>query len=117
MRLVVSKKYDLAFVSYLWKLIKIRSLSKLDSRKLKQFSDEFGFNFINAVEFSFNNARVTETDDYKLVSFSNYALYHDMSCSKIIDILTYGTRTIKGVTAIKEEFDYVNANIDALYER
>ena len=116
MHLILSKKYDLAFVSYLWKLAKLRSLNNLNAEKLKAFSEEFGFNYLNAIEFAFNNSRVSETEEYRLVSFSNYAKYHDMSCSKIIDILTYGTRTIKGISIIKDKFNEVNENIEIIYE-
>ena len=116
MHLILSKKYDLAFVSYLWKLVKLRSLNNLDAEKLKAFSEEFGFNYLNAIEFAFNNSRVSDTEEYRLVSFSNYAKYHDLSCSKIIDILTYGTRTIKGVSIIKDKFNEVNENIEIIYE-
>ena len=116
MHLILSKKYDLAFVSYLWKLVKLRSLNNLNAEKLKAFSEEFGFNYLNAIEFAFNNSRVSETEEYRLVSFSNYVKYHDMSCSKIIDILTYGTRTIKGVSIIKDKFNEVNENIEIIYE-
>ena len=115
MHLILSKKYDLAFVSYLWKLVKLRSLNSLNAKKLKAFSEEFGFNYLNAIEFAFNNSRVSETEEYRLVSFSNYAKYHDMSCSKIIDTLTYGTRSIKGVSTIKDIFEDVNNNVDSLY--
>ena len=115
MHLILSKKYDLAFVSYLWKLVKLRSLNNLNAEKLKTFSEEFGFNYLNAIEFAFNNSRVSETEEYRLVSFSNYAKYHDMSCSKIIDTLTYGTRSIKGVSTIKDIFEDVNNNVDSLY--
>ena len=115
MHLILSKKYDLAFVSYLWKLVKLRSLNNLTAEKLKAFSEEFGFNYLNAIEFAFNNSRVSETEEYRLVSFSNYAKYHDMSCSKIIDTLTYGTRSIKGVSTIKDIFEDVNNNVDSLY--
>ena len=115
MHLILSKKYDLAFVSYLWKLVKLRSLNNLTAEKLKAFSEEFGFNYLNAIEFAFNNSRVSETEEYRLISFSNYAKYHDMSCSKIIDTLTYGTRSIKGVSTIKDIFEDVNNNVDSLY--
>ena len=115
MHLILSKKYDLAFVSYLWKLVKLRSLNNLTAEKLKAFSEEFGFNYLNAIEFAFNNSRVSETEEYRLVSFSNYAKYHDMSCNKIIDTLTYGTRSIKGVSTIKDIFEDVNNNVDSLY--
>ena len=115
MHLILSKKYDLAFVSYLWKLVKLRSLNNLTAEKLKAFSEEFGFNYLNAIEFAFNNSRVSETEEYRLVSFSNYAKYHDISCSKIIDTLTYGTRSIKGVSTIKDIFEDVNNNVDSLY--
>ena len=115
MHLILSKKYDLAFVSYLWKLVKLRSLNNLNAEKLKVFSEEFGFNYLNAIEFAFNNSRVSETEEYRLVSFSNYAKYHDMSCNKIIDTLTYGTRSIKGVSTIKDIFEDVNNNVDSLY--
>ena len=115
MHLILSKKYDLAFVSYLWKLVKLRSLNSLNAEKLKAFSEEFGFNYLNAIEFAFNNSRVSETEEYRLVSFSNYAKYHDISCSKIIDTLTYGTRSIKGVSTIKDIFEDVNNNVDSLY--
>ena len=115
MHLILSKKYDLAFVSYLWKLVKLRSLNNLNAEKLKAFSEEFGFNYLNAIEFAFNNSRFSETEEYRLVSFSNYAKYHDMSCSKIIDTLTYGTRSIKGVSTIKDIFEDVNNNVDSLY--
>ena len=115
MHLILSKKYDLAFVSYLWKLVKLRSLNNLNAEKLKAFSEEFGFNYLNAIEFAFNNSRVSETEEYRLVSFSNYAKYHDMSCSKIIDTLTYGTRSIKGVSTIKDIFEDVNNSVDSLY--
>ena len=115
MHLILSKKYDLAFVSYLWRLVKLRSLNNLNAEKLKAFSEELGFNYLNAIEFAFNNSRVSETEEYRLVSFSNYAKYHDMSCSKIIDTLTYGTRSIKGVSTIKDIFEDVNNNVDSLY--
>ena len=115
MHLILSKEYDLAFVSYLWKLVKLRSLNNLNAENLKAFSEEFGFNYLNAIEFAFNNSRVSETEEYRLVSFSNYAKYHDMSCSKIIDTLTYGTRSIKGVSTIKDIFEDVNNNVDSLY--
>ena len=49
MRLVLNKKYELAFVSYLWKLIKKEVLSELDSKSLEKFSNEFGFNYLNAI--------------------------------------------------------------------
>ena len=116
MRLVLNKKYELAFVSYLWKLIKKEVLSELDSKSLEKFSNEFGFNYLNAIEFAFNHPKFSETDEYKLVAFCNYAKYHDLSCSKIIDILTYGTRTIKGVSIIKDKFNEVNEKIELLYE-
>lgn len=119
MRLLLNKKYPLAFVSYLWKLMKKEilkelnskeTLSELNSKSLEKFSNEFGFNYLNAIEFAFNHPKISETDDYRLVAFSNYAKYHDLSCSKIIDILTYGTRTIKGVSIIKDKFNEVNEN-------
>ena len=116
MRLVLNKKYELAFVSYLWKLIKKEVLSELDSRSLEKFSNEFGFNYLIAREFAFNIPKLSETEEYKLVAFSNYATYPDLSCSKIIDILTYGTRTIKGVSIIKDKFNEVNENIEIIYE-
>ena len=116
MRLVLNKKYELAFVSYLWKLIKKEVLSELDSKSLEKFSNEFGFNYLNAIEFAFNNPKLSETEEYKLVAFSNYAKYHDLSCSKIIDILTYGTRTIKGISVVKDKFNEVNENIEIIYE-
>ena len=116
MRLVLNKKYELAFVSYLWKLIKKEVLSELNSESLEKFSNEFGFNYLNAIEFVFNQPKISETDEYRLVAFSNYAKYHDLSCSKIIDILTYGTRTIKGVSIIKDKFNEVNEKVELLYE-
>ena len=49
MRLVLNKKYELAFVSYLWKMIKKGILSEVNSKSIDKFSNEFGFNYLNAI--------------------------------------------------------------------
>lgn len=109
-------KYTVSFVvDYVIKYIinKIES-SKNDSR-LNDVGSNFGFNAYEALLYIAQNLLVDIQDRYITVSVNKNIHWHGYNLEKLLDIITYGSRDVKGCTIYWDTVKFINEHYKAMY--
>lgn len=82
---------------------------------LKNIGSNFGFNAYNALKYIFNHLYIDTRGKNILVSVNKNLHYKGHPLEKVLNIITFGNRTIRGSDAFVKICDYVENNLDGLY--
>jgi len=83
---------------------------------LHRFDDMFDIDSYGALKFALRNLLITKekTDTY-IIKFDKSLKYDEYFIMDYVNLITYGTREIKGYPILLDIFKYVSNNISTLY--
>jgi hypothetical protein len=118
MKLILDKKlYKHDFIySYLKSFIFDLFKQLCDKRKLKLIDDEFNIHSYTALLVAFRLLKITNTSDSYVLSINKNLIIENHRLNTLIDMITYGNRSVKGYPIILKVFDIIKKNISYIYE-
>lgn len=83
---------------------------------LHRFDDMFDIDSYGALKFALRNLLITKekTDTY-IIKFDKSLRYDEYFIMDYVNLITYGTREIRGYPILLDIFKYVSDNISTLY--
>jgi hypothetical protein len=118
MKLILDKKlYKHDFIySYLKSFIFDLFKQLCDKRKLKLIDDEFNIHSYTALLVAFRLLKITNTSDSYVLSINKNLIIENHRLNTLIDMITYGNRSVKGYPIVLKVFDIIKKNISYIYE-
>lgn len=118
MKLILDKKlYKHDFIySYLKSFMFDLFKQLCDKRKLKLIDDEFNIHSYTTLLVAFRLLKITNTSDSYIISINKNLIIEDHRLNTLIDMITYGNRSVKGYPIVLKVFDIVKKNISYIYE-
>lgn len=120
MKLIIPNKqrYKKEFIynticSYILSLFKESS----DRVRLNSFNDFFGFKADSIILYALNNLSISETSDSYIIKIDKNLRFKNLNVDKCVNLITYGTREIKGCPIVLNIFNAIVNNLDTIYER
>ena len=119
MQLIITKdKYSRRFVYDFLPGFTLTLLNKSSDRaRLNLMNDELGFNALNIITYALKNIRVSETNDSYVLKIDKNLRFEDLNVDKCVNLITYGTREMKGCPIVLNIFNAITNNLDMIYER
>lgn len=91
-------------------------INRLNPEKLAIFDRAFKINSFNIIKYALKNLLVTKVrNDTYIVKINGNLVYGTRKVSSYINLITYGTRDIKGYSIILDIFKEVSNNISNIY--
>ena len=116
MQVKIPVRYGARFtVDHLIKYIINEVKSHKGDARLNNIGSEFGFNAYEALLYIVNNLYVDIQNRYITVSVNKNLHWHGYNLEKLLNIITYGSRTNKGCDIYLKAVDYINQHYEALY--
>lgn len=119
MNLVISNKqrYDKYFIKvYLPKYLLKSIYEHFDRRKVLKMEEFLDINILSLFKYALLNLVVKESWDSYIISINKNKLYKGYNLNRLIDYVTYGSRSEKGYSLFRDTFGLVEKNIDRIYE-
>ena len=118
MKIEIDDLYNQDFVysipKYMYNSLKDK---KIDSGICKRFKDEFNIDINNIFLFSLKTLDIRHIQNKYIIEINRNKFYKNMNVEKLINLITYGSRTVKGYTGILKLFKLVQESIPEIYER
>lgn len=91
-------------------------LSRVNTNRLQPFDEEFDINSLNALKYALKNLLVTKQGENAfIIKFDNTLKYDDHPIGFYVNLITYGTRQIKGYSIILDVFEEVKEDLPYMY--
>lgn len=118
MQVKIPNDYSTTFViNYLIKYIINEVESHKGDPRLNNISMEFGFNAFEGLRYIVQNLLVDIQTRYIIISVNKNLHWHGYNLEKLLNIITFGSRTNKGCDIYTRAIDYINRNYEAMYLR
>lgn len=116
MQIKIPIKYTVTFVvDYVIKYIINEVKSHKGDPRINNIGSEFGFNAYEALLYIVNNLLVDVQSRYITVSVNKNLHWKGYNLEKLLNIITYGSRTNKGCDIYTSAVDYINKHYEAMY--
>ena len=116
MKLAINKKYKKEFAyKYIPELI--YKLIYNSGSNYTQINNEFGINSLYAFRVILKTLIRSETTDEYILSINKNLKLYDTNLDNLTKLITYGNREVKGVPILLNVFNYIENNLDQIYER
>lgn len=120
MQLIINKNDNITddfIYNYLLKLIERLVIDYIDKNRLKKFDEEFDIETFDFIKYALKNLLVTENQHEYIIKINKNLKYKKHNVSSVINLITYGTRSVKGYPAIDNLFIFIANHIDELVRR
>ena len=118
MDIVISKDYNETFVKvYLIEYIHDMILDLFDSDKVINLDNEFNIDSEKVFEKVADNLVVNETPSSYKISINKNIKFNGTNLLRLVNLITYGSRSCRGYTLILDLFRYIKDHLDILYKR
>lgn len=108
--------YTVSFaINYLVKYIVREVESHKGDARLNNIGSEFGFNAYEALLYIVKNLLVDVQNRYIIISVNKNLYWHGYNLEKLLNIITFGSRTNKGCDIYTSAVDYINQHYEAMY--
>ena len=102
-------------VNYLIKYIINEVESHKGDPRLNNIGSEFGFNAYEALLFIVQNLLVDVQTRYIIISVNKNLHWHGYNLEKLLNIITFGSRTNKGCDIFLKACDDINRRVETMY--
>lgn len=116
MEVRIPVKFSIRFViNYLIPFIVNRVESNNGNARLNNIGSEFGFDAYEALLYIVNNLYVDVQNKYIIMSVNKNLHWRGYNLEKLLNIITFGSRTNKGCDIYLSAVDYINKHFEAMY--
>jgi hypothetical protein len=116
MNILINKKVNQDFVIYLKKYIFKYFIDICDKRKLKLIDEEFKIKSYKILFIAFKLLKITNTTEYYVIYIDKNLTVDGKRLSTLINMITYGNRSVKGYTIVLDIFKSIKKNISYIYD-
>ena len=115
MKITIDDSYERDFIyfipGYILKLVR----SSLNDKKCQRFKDEFGIDVAGAISYAIRTLSINRVNDYYTISIDRNRTYKGMNIEKLINLITYGNRSVKGYTILLNIFNFITEHPNVAY--
>lgn len=115
MRLEIDDTYDKNFVYWLKYYMYDTVKRNLNYHKCENFNYEYNINAEDIILFSIKSIKISHIIDKYILFIDKNKFYKNMNIEKLVNLITYGSRTVKGYRIIPDIFSLVETNFDNIY--
>ena len=118
MNIVIDDFYGESFANSIPKYIySVLKNKKVNVSIYNSYKDEFGIDLNNVILALIDSLVVRHTNNKYIIEIDKNKFYNGENIEKLVNIMTYGSRTVKGYTAIMHLFETIQNNIQLIYRR
>lgn len=117
MKIIIDDHYDIDFIYSIPQYIKLYLDKNLNVNKCERFKEEFNVDVKNAFNFAIATLVIRHIDNYYTIEIDKNKYYDNINISRLINLITYGNRSVRGYKILLNLFDFISNKTDMIYRR
>ena len=117
MNIVLNREVGIRFIKYLISYIYNIANNIIDVKRCKNIDTEFNIDSKQIILFEIKNLSISSTSIDYIIRIDNNLKYNHMNLGKLINLITYGNRDVKGYNIISNIFTLIKDDLPNIYER
>lgn len=117
MKINISTEYPIKFVLDLRKYLVEALTIIIRQERLEYYYKKENIDLLKLLIYTISNLKVMKNAREYTLYIDPYMVYNGNNLVKLLNKITYGTRTLKGYPILEELFKYTQANINVYYDR
>ena len=117
MNIVLNKEVGIRFIKYLISYMYNIANNIIDVKRCKNIDIEFNIDSKQIILFAIKNLSISSTSTDYIIRIDNNLKYNHMNLGKLINLITYGNRSVKGYNIISDLFTLIKDDLPNIYER